>query len=154
MLHLCLLILVVGAPAVLAQSDPAQLEDQAADVVIDGRAVLRVRGIKGYGAELRASLISERLVRLASDPYFNPASITVVGSVPHEMLRLYSNLHRNIQDLFNEYGVQIMTPAYRADKEAPVVVPKENWHTAPADQFSEGEEETEDREPSDAVATA
>jgi small-conductance mechanosensitive channel len=80
LLHLCLLILVVGAPAVLAQSDPAQPEDQAAEVVIDGRAVLRVRGIKGYGAELRASLISERLVRLASDPYFNPASITVVES--------------------------------------------------------------------------
>lgn len=38
---------------------------------------------------------------------------------------LYSNLHKNIQDLFNEYGVQIMTPAYRDDKEVSVVVPKE-----------------------------
>jgi hypothetical protein len=47
-----------------------------------------------------------------------------------------------------------MTPAYRDDKEAPLVVPKENWHTAPADQFSEAEELPEDREPSDAVAPA
>ena len=28
------------------------------------------------------------------------------------MMRLYTALHRNILDVFNEYGVQIMTPAY------------------------------------------
>jgi small-conductance mechanosensitive channel len=44
----------------------------------------------------------------------------------------YSELHRNILDVFNEYGVQIMTPAYEGDPEVAKVVPKERWHEAPA----------------------
>jgi small-conductance mechanosensitive channel len=51
---------------------------------------------------------------------------------PLEMLRLKSEMHRNILDLFNEYGVQIMTPAYEGDPEQPKVVAKENWFAAPA----------------------
>jgi small-conductance mechanosensitive channel len=50
----------------------------------------------------------------------------------HEMTRLYAALHRNIQDVFNEYGVQIMTPAYVSDPASPKVVPKDQWHQAPA----------------------
>jgi small-conductance mechanosensitive channel len=46
--------------------------------------------------------------------------------------RLYSGLHANIQDVFNEYGVQIMTPAYEADPDPPKVVPPEKWYPAPA----------------------
>ena len=45
------------------------------------------------------------------------------------MLELYSEMHCNIQDVFNENGVQIMTPSYRADPVIPKVVPKERWHT-------------------------
>ena len=41
-------------------------------------------------------------------------------------------LHANIQDLFNEYGVQIMSPNYVFDPAAPKVVPKKDWFTAPA----------------------
>src|SRR4030095_15064220 len=41
-------------------------------------------------------------------------------------------LHAQIQDLFNEYGVQIMSPNYLADPAAPKVVPKTDWFTAPA----------------------
>ncbi|HKU62568.1 MAG TPA: mechanosensitive ion channel family protein [Gemmatimonadales bacterium] len=48
------------------------------------------------------------------------------------MLRLASALHRNILDIFNEYGVQIMTPAYEGDPDVPKVVPREQWFTAPA----------------------
>jgi small-conductance mechanosensitive channel len=48
------------------------------------------------------------------------------------MLRLTSELHRNILDIFNEYGVQIMTPAYEGDPEQPKLVPREQWFTAPA----------------------
>src|SRR5262245_16375918 len=48
------------------------------------------------------------------------------------MMRLYTALHRNILDVFNEYGVQIMTPAYEGDPEHPKVVPKEQWFEAPA----------------------
>jgi small-conductance mechanosensitive channel len=48
------------------------------------------------------------------------------------MNRLYTQLHRNVLDVFNEYGVQIMTPAYEGDPEQPKVVPKEQWFLAPA----------------------
>ena len=38
-----------------------------------------------------------------------------------------STLHANIQDAFNEAGVQIMSPNYEADPEAPKIVPKARW---------------------------
>jgi small-conductance mechanosensitive channel len=43
-----------------------------------------------------------------------------------------SDLHANIQDVFNEHGVQIMSPNYEADPSEPKLVPKENWYPAPA----------------------
>jgi small-conductance mechanosensitive channel len=48
------------------------------------------------------------------------------------LLLLYTALHRNILDVFNEYGVQIMTPAYEGDTEQPKVVARDNWYLAPA----------------------
>jgi small-conductance mechanosensitive channel len=41
-------------------------------------------------------------------------------------------LHANIQDVFNEHGVQIMSPHYMVDPAAPKVVPPARWHAAPA----------------------
>ena len=41
-------------------------------------------------------------------------------------------LHANIQDVFNEYGVQIMSPNYVLDPAAPKLVAKPNWFAAPA----------------------
>jgi len=43
-----------------------------------------------------------------------------------------SALNANVQDVFNEYGVQIMSPHYVFDPGAPVVVPKERWFEPPA----------------------
>jgi small-conductance mechanosensitive channel len=54
-----------------------------------------------------------------------------VDGVQH-LLQRYAALHRNILDVFNEHGVQIMTPAYEGDPEQPKVVPKELWYSAPA----------------------
>jgi hypothetical protein len=48
------------------------------------------------------------------------------------MNALYAALHRNILDVFNEYGVQIMTPAYEGDPPEPKVVAREAWYAAPA----------------------
>jgi small-conductance mechanosensitive channel len=42
-----------------------------------------------------------------------------------------NTLHANIQDAFNEYGVQIMSPNYEADPAAPKIVPKDRWFDAP-----------------------
>ena len=46
--------------------------------------------------------------------------------------RVRAELNRNILDEFNEYGVQIVTPAYEGDPPKPAVVKKENWFAAPA----------------------
>ena len=43
-------------------------------------------------------------------------------------------LHANIQDLFNEHGVQIMSPNYVFDPAAPKVVDRAKWFAAPADR--------------------
>jgi small-conductance mechanosensitive channel len=51
---------------------------------------------------------------------------------PSAMYQLYTELHRNILDVFNEYKVQIMTPAYVADPSAPKVVRSEEWFAQPA----------------------
>ena len=48
------------------------------------------------------------------------------------MLQTYSELHGHIQDVFNEHGVQIMSPHYEHDPEVPKVVPPEGWYPAPA----------------------
>ena len=46
--------------------------------------------------------------------------------------RTYTELHRNILDVFNEYGVQIMTPAYEGDPAVAKVVPRDQWFLGPA----------------------
>jgi small-conductance mechanosensitive channel len=43
-----------------------------------------------------------------------------------------SELNRNVLNAFNEYGVQIMTPAYEGDPEQAKVVPQDRWFSAPA----------------------
>ena len=53
---------------------------------------------------------------------------------PHKRLAVLDTLHRNIQDVFNEYGVQIMSPHYVADPAEKVWVPKDKWYEAPAEK--------------------
>ena len=48
------------------------------------------------------------------------------------MPSIYSEMHANIQDVFNEHGVQIMSPAYVHDPESPKLVPPDQWYPAPA----------------------
>jgi small-conductance mechanosensitive channel len=58
--------------------------------------------------------------------------INVYCDTPQLMAAHYTALHSNILDIFNEYGIQIMTPAYEGDPEQPKIVPKDQWYTAPA----------------------
>ncbi len=46
-----------------------------------------------------------------------------VPAEPRPRALVLTALHRNIQDVFNEHGVQIMSPHYIADPEQPKVVP-------------------------------
>ena len=48
------------------------------------------------------------------------------------MLKVYSELHQSVLDAFNEYGVQIMSPNYEGDPQAPKIVPRDRWFESPA----------------------
>lgn len=52
----------------------------------------------------------------------------VVGmDQPEARLVVLSELHMNIQDAFNEAGIQIMSPAFESQPEQRVLVPKSKW---------------------------
>ena len=51
---------------------------------------------------------------------------------PRPRALLLSALHANIQDVFNAYGVQIMSPQYFEDPKEPKIVPPAKWYPAPA----------------------
>lgn len=57
-----------------------------------------------------------------------------IPSQPRPRAVLLSMLHANIQDVFNEYGVQIMSPHYLGDPKEEKWVPKDKWFTAPAQE--------------------
>jgi hypothetical protein len=45
---------------------------------------------------------------------------------------LLTVLHQNVQDRFNEYGVQIMSPHYVLDPKEAKLVQRSQWYAAPA----------------------
>ncbi|WP_442969177.1 mechanosensitive ion channel family protein [Pseudomonas sp. Q1-7] len=82
---------------------------------------------------------------------FYPEYRLVAQAVPSEPVsraELLSLLHANIQDVFNEYGVQIMSPHYLGDPVQEKWVPKDNWYAAPArDSSAKHESSAKDGEP-------
>jgi len=72
------------------------------------------------------------VLQLALGDFSVSYEINVYCDTPERMRLLYTELHRNILDVFNEYGVQIMTPAYENDPRHTKVVPKDRWYAAPA----------------------
>jgi small-conductance mechanosensitive channel len=81
----------------------------------------------GLATEPRAFVLLKKLGDFAVTYELN----AFCADVP-AMNTLYTALHRNILDIFNEYGVQIMTPAYEGDPAEPKVVPPKHWYAAPA----------------------
>jgi small-conductance mechanosensitive channel len=55
-----------------------------------------------------------------------------IPAEPRPRAQVLSALHANIQDVFNEYGVQIMSPQYFEDPATPKIVPPDKWFTPPA----------------------
>ncbi|GHD57163.1 mechanosensitive ion channel family protein [Jeongeupia chitinilytica] len=51
---------------------------------------------------------------------------------PRLRLQILSELNGNVQDVFNEYGVQIMSPNYEDDPHTPKLVKPEDFYLAPA----------------------
>jgi small-conductance mechanosensitive channel len=66
------------------------------------------------------------------DDFYVTYELNVYTDKPEKMTVFYSELHQNIQDVFNEYDVQIMSPNYVADRAEPAIVTKERWYSPPA----------------------
>jgi small-conductance mechanosensitive channel len=58
--------------------------------------------------------------------------LNVYCGEPKQMAKLYTDLHSNILDVFNEHNVQIMTPNYVQDTEQPKIVQQDQWYAPPA----------------------
>lgn len=54
-----------------------------------------------------------------------------IPEAPRPRAEVLANLHANIQDVFNEQGVQIMSPHYAFDPVHEKVVPKDRWFAKP-----------------------
>jgi small-conductance mechanosensitive channel len=117
---------------------------------VSGGYVLDATVTIGYDTpwrQVHALLIeaAQRTPGIASDPAprvyqvaltdFYPEYRLVCQALPTDVARraeLLNALHASIQDVFNQYGVQIMSPHYFADPATPKVVAQKDWHRPPA----------------------
>ena len=72
------------------------------------------------------------MIQAALADYYVEYELLVNIDRPLERLQIMSSLNANVQDVFNEYGVQIMSPHFLGQPALPVVVPQSRWHAAPA----------------------
>jgi len=78
------------------------------------------------------------VLQTALDDFYVSYELNAYTDRPLEMVQIYSQLHQNIQDVFNEFGVQIMSPHYLGDPKEAKIVPKEQWYQAPAKRDESG----------------
>lgn len=52
------------------------------------------------------------ILQTALNDFYVTYELNAYTEHPHQMAKLYSDLHQNIQDVFNEAGVEIMSPHY------------------------------------------
>ena len=95
----------------------------------------QVHALLLMAAERTNNILSEPrayvLQRALSD--FNVEYTLIVRLVnPHLRVQTLSELHGNVLDVFNEYGVQIMSPHFMMQPETSIVVPRSKWHEPPA----------------------
>ena len=81
------------------------------------------------GADPRPFVLVKRLGDFAVTYEVNVHTANVT-----QLAGLYTALHRNVLDVFNEHGVQIMVPAYESDPPEPKIVRPSAWPVKPAVQ--------------------
>ena len=72
-----------------------------------------------------------RVLQTALLDFYVEYTLLVAVADPSRRAPVLSELNANIQDVFNENGVQIMTPNYEADPAAPKVVASADWFRTP-----------------------
>lgn len=97
----------------------------------------QVHGLLLLAAERTPGVLQEPtpcvLQRSLSDFYVEYQMLFRIKQ-PEQRYIIMSELHGNIQDTFNEYGVQIMSPHFVTQPGEAVLVPNEDWYKAPAMQ--------------------
>lgn len=83
-------------------------------------------------AQVRAQPRPEVRQRSLGDFYVAYELLVSIDRPDTQQLVL-SDLHAQIQDVFNEFGVQIMSPNFVAQPPEKVWVPPSQWHEAPAE---------------------
>ena len=122
-------------PAQEGVPDVAQLEQQypTAPVMVDGVAVLRVRGVSSYPAELRAKTIADRIYDIAANPSIQVDALRIDETDMASQIMADRHLAMNVYDadakiegvprqvVANLYLARIRSAimAYRADRSAP-----------------------------------
>jgi small-conductance mechanosensitive channel len=81
------------------------------------------------------------VLQAALTTYAIEYQLNVAIADPRQKPFVLSELHQNILDLFNEFGVQIMVPAFEGQPEDKIWVPREKWNQAPARADASGEPE-------------
>jgi len=79
-----------------------------------------------------ARMPEPRVLQTALQDFYVEYTLLVTVADPARRPVVLDELHAHIQDVFNEHGVQIMSPNYEADPERPKVVAPEDWYKAPA----------------------
>jgi small-conductance mechanosensitive channel len=72
------------------------------------------------------------VIQASLDDFYVKYTLLVSLERQQTRLQTFDTLNANIQDTFNEHGVQIMSPNYVLDPAAPKVVAKKDWFAAPA----------------------
>jgi small-conductance mechanosensitive channel len=72
------------------------------------------------------------VLQSALQDFYVQYTLLVCLEEPRRRNAILAALHAQIQDAFNEFGVQIMSPNYEADPSGPKVVPPDRWYASPA----------------------
>jgi small-conductance mechanosensitive channel len=73
-----------------------------------------------------------RVLQTGLQDFYVEYTLLVNLAEPSTRIATLDRLHASIQDAFNEFGVQIMSPHYLADPSTPKVVAREKWSEPPA----------------------
>jgi small-conductance mechanosensitive channel len=76
--------------------------------------------------------VPPRVLQTALLDFYVEYTLLVRIADPAKRLTMLGELHGHIQDVFNEHGVQIMSPNYETDPAEPKLVPPEKWYSPPA----------------------
>ncbi|MGR8933194.1 MAG: mechanosensitive ion channel family protein [Gammaproteobacteria bacterium] len=95
----------------------------------------QVQGLLLLAAERTSGIIQNpapRVLQRSLSDFYVEYQLLFRINQPEQRYLIMSDLHGYIQDAFNEYGVQIMSPHFEMQPPDNIVVPNTDWYKAPA----------------------